>query len=526
MNLAPELLKRLDLKSSAELELKMSNRLMPRRPDRIALAGQADEVSRLLRAKYKKGQFGDLAEIIFVDKNRKGRRPVSEMSLSDKVLLRALVKLISESLPPQLVTRVPSDEFRKSPAKSENVRYISKTDIASYYEYVDHYRLADELEAQTGEAPAIAVLMDLLFRVMGRRVGLPQVHPSSDILGDTYIDPVRRRMRRRGYQVTTYSDDFRIASPSYGDARQALEICAREVRSLGLTLNEAKTFTYTKSNYIDSLQAFSTAEKRLFEEGEGVDDVWGLLFLDDYTDETEANIQNSPQTLASSAAQPILDDDALDFTQPDQVTAVDSAQTRAAQKAWEIWVEEDESDAKQSTIEAAITESLLGRALPILGRSGDERPAEILAQLLQFEPALTPQISTYITELAATSPTARKILRRELDDLVKEESFSLWQKIWIAEAAGTIKPVKADHGHYAWLRDCVSDPDPALAATAAGALGKLRRGDDGNLKAALDRVGPAWRSLVLWGIARTDLEAAWAVADDRIERLLLKTLEP
>jgi hypothetical protein len=30
-----------------------------------------------------------------------------------------------------------------------------------------------------------------------RRVGLPQVHSASDVLGDTYIDPVRRRMLRK-----------------------------------------------------------------------------------------------------------------------------------------------------------------------------------------------------------------------------------------------------------------------------------------------------------------------------------------
>lgn len=202
VNLAPELLKRLDLTRAAELELTMSNRLMPRRPDRIALAGQADDVRRLFRTKYAKGQFGDLADIIFIEKNRRGRRPISEMTLRDKVLFRALVDLIAASLPAHLVTRAPHEEFKRSPLKMPEVRYVSKTDVASYYEYVDHDRLADELEAQTGEALAIAALMDLLLRVMGRRVGLPQVHRSSDILGDTYIDPVRRRMRRAGYQVT------------------------------------------------------------------------------------------------------------------------------------------------------------------------------------------------------------------------------------------------------------------------------------------------------------------------------------
>ncbi|AMB41642.1 MULTISPECIES: RNA-directed DNA polymerase [Paenarthrobacter] len=526
MNLAPELLKRLNLERAVELEMTMSNRLMPRRPDRIALATKANEVRALLRPKYAKGQFGDLADILFVEKNRRGRRPISEMTLRDRVLFRALVDLIAETLPPQLVTRVPHEEFKTSLLAADQARYISKTDVTSYYEYVDHDRLADELEAQTGEAPAIAALKELLWRIMGRRVGLPQVHRSSDILGDTYIDPVRRRMRRAGYHVTTYSDDFRIASPSLAHARQALETCAREVRSLGLTLNEAKTFTYTAPNYVLSLNAFSDAEKQLFEEGDGHDEDLRLLFLDGYSDESDDGAPDDvPKTLAASAAKPVLEEDALFSSPPDEVTVDKPEQTRAAQKAWKIWVEEKEGNSKHSITEAAITETLLGRALPILGRSGITEPVDFLSQLLRFEPALTPQISTYIIELASTGPGARTKLRRILDLLFEEQSFSVWQKIWLAEAAGSIRPAKTDYQHYAWLQECVADPNPALAATAAAALGRLHRGDVSKLTASLDQVGPAWRSLVLWGIAQSDPQAAQSVAEDQIERLLLKTLE-
>ncbi|MFI2563561.1 RNA-directed DNA polymerase [Paenarthrobacter sp. NPDC018779] len=525
MNLAPELLKRLNLKSAAESELSMSNRLMPRRPDRIALAGQASEVVRLFRPKYAKGQFGDLADIVFVEKNRRGRRPISEMTLRDKVLLRALVDLIAESLPAHLVTRASHDDFKKSPLVGDEVQYVSKTDVTSYYEYVDHDRLADELEAQTGEAPAIAALMELLLRVMGRRVGLPQVHRSSDILGDAYIDPVRRRMRRAGYQVTTYSDDFRIASPTLAHARQALETCAREVRQLGLTLNEAKTYTYSTPNYIASLSAFTEAEKHLFEEGSGSSEDLRLLFLDGYADEIDEGASESPQALAASTVQPVLEEDALFSTPTDEVVIDNPEQMRAAKKAWDIWVNEAESDAKQSTTDAAITETLLGRALPILGRSGVVEPVAYLSKLLRFEPALTPQISAYITELAATGPAARTKLRRTLDLLVEEQNFSVWQKVWLAEAAGNIRPAKTEYKHYAWLQECVTGQNPALAATSAAAVGRLSRGDVGKLTAALDRVGPSWRSLVIWGIAKTDLPTAESVAEDQLERVLLKTFE-
>ena len=225
--------------------------------------------------------------------------------------------------------------------------------------------------------------------------------------------------------------------------------------------------------------------------------------------------------LAASVAQAVFEEDVLESAPPDSVTLDDPEQTRAAQKAWDIWVDEDESDATQSTTEAAITETLLGRALPILGRSGIGEPAELLSELLRFEPALTPQICAYIIEFASTGPRARTILRGALDKLVAESSFSVWQRIWLAEAAGSIRRAKNHHDHYDWLETCASDPNPALAATASAALGKLRRAKVDTLQGSLDKVGPIWRSLVLWGLARTDYDAAKLSADDRLERLLV-----
>jgi hypothetical protein len=518
MNLDPHLLGRLDLKGATELELTMSNRLMPRRADRTALSGRAEEIARLLKNRYAKGQFGDVADVVFVDKNRRGRRPISEMTLRDRVLLRALVNLIAQSLPGHLVNRVPNADFKRGPLQP-GVNYVSKTDVVAYYEFVDHARLADELEAQTGEAPAIDALMELLFRVMGRRVGLPQVHQSSDILGDTYIDPVRRRMRRAGFDVTTYSDDFRIATKTLGEARRALETCAREVRALGLTLNEGKTYTYTDANYLMSLTAFADAERKLFEEVGGDSDDVSLLFLSDYPDES---VEPQSQALAGTAAQPVTEDDVLDSAGEDASSPTDDAQERAAIRAWEIWLLEDESDEQQSKPEAAITETLLGRALPILGRRGFDTPVRSLSQLLRFEPALTPQIAAYIKELAGTTPLARTKLRNALDRLVSESILSTWQKIWLADAAGSIRAARTDPPHYAWLRSCLQDAEPALAATAASALGRLGRADTGEIKAALDGVGPVFKPLVLWSLSRVDAPLAEALADDRLERILVE----
>ncbi|MGH3712658.1 MAG: reverse transcriptase domain-containing protein [Micromonosporaceae bacterium] len=461
---------------------------------------------------------------MFADKGWRGARPLHVMTLEDRVLYRALVDLISDALPERLHSRVPIEQFRKAPLEVSGVEYISKTDVTAYYEFVDHELLCAELIAQTGDEMAVAALAVLLASVLGRRVGLPQVHPASDVLGDTYIDPVRRRLLRRGHAVFAYSDDFRIASPSLGDARASLEACAMEVRALGLVLNERKTYTYGAENYRRSLTSFADAEQRLFADGEPSDSFGGLGFLDpDYGDEDGDGA--APLTLGALPLDSSVDDDEAFATDADEVSgAVDPRRLRAAQRAWELWEREDESEETQAGQDAAITQSLLGRALPTLGAASDTRPLESLSELLRFEPALTPQAVAYVDAYGQNSPRARAGLRRALDDVVSGNILSAWQGMWLAQAAGGVRRSRRAHRYEDWLVQCTADGHDGhdgLAATAAAALGRIGRGDPDMVAAAVERVGPEWRRLAFWGLIGLDRARAEDTADDELDRLLL-----
>ena len=48
-------------------------------------------------------------------------------------------------------------------------------------------------------------------------------------------------MRRRGYRLTRYADDWLITCRSRGEARAALEEARRILAKLGVTLNTGKT---------------------------------------------------------------------------------------------------------------------------------------------------------------------------------------------------------------------------------------------------------------------------------------------
>lgn len=511
---------KLDLKAAAEQELKTRNRLMPPRWDRLALVPQAGAVTQWLRPRYTKGLFGERADVVFVEKNRSGVRPISELTLTDRVLYRALVGFIAEALPEGLTRRPPNSEFQSAPLQDENVRYVSKSDVAAYYEFIDHELLEIELLSQTGEAPAIAALLELLGRVMGRRVGLPQIHKSSDILGDTYIDPVRRRMRRAGFDVYTYSDDFRIASTTLAAARAALESCASEVRGLGLVLNESKTYTYGVAKYRESLNAFAEAERRLFDDQA---DQLAFLLDEGYAD---ADDESEEEPLDLGGGHEGAEDDAIVEDGQLEESAYQESNERqvaAAKRAWEIWMGEEAEEAT-SPQDAAITMSLLSRALPILGAAGVDDPLHDLSRLLRREPAVTPQVASYLINLGKNDQRARTLARQTLDQLVGEDSFSVWQRMWLAEAAGHIRR-SGDRPLYRWLVECVASAPAPLAATAAAAIGRLGLPESNALAAALDRVGPVWRGLVLWALANVDPNQAAACADSRLDRLLIEAVK-
>jgi hypothetical protein len=515
------LLRRADLPNAVALELSSRNRLLPRRWDYAALALESDSVATWLQPQLRRGPSGRSASVVFADKGS-GTRPLHIMTLEDRVLYRALVGLISEALPERLRSRAQIGQFRNAPLDVPGAKYISKTDVTSYYEFVDHDLLRAELIAQTGEELATDALADLLASVLGRRVGLPQVHPASDILGDTYIDPVRRRLLRRGYAVFTYSDDFRISSLSLGDARASLEACAMEVRALGLVLNERKTYTYRAMNYRNSLTSFADAEQRLFADG-GSDDPFFLGSLDtDYGDEDGDTA--APLTLGATPLGGSVDEDeALATDNGEASQDIDPQRLKAAQRAWELWESEDGLEETQvaPAQEAAITQSLLGRALPTLGAAGNTSPLGSLSKLLRSQPDLTPQVAAYLDAYGRNGSRARADLRSALDEVVTGDILSVWQGMWLAQAAGGIRRSQRTHSYEEWLAQCVVDGHDGLAATAAAALGRIGRGDPGPVAAAVDRVGAEWRRLVFWGLIGLDRAKAEDTADDELDRLLL-----
>jgi RNA-directed DNA polymerase len=71
--------------------------------------------------------------------------------------------------------------------------------------------------------------------------GTPQGGVISPLLSNILLTPFDQEMRRKGYQVTRYADDWVITCQSKEEARAALAAATRVLEQLGVRLNSQKT---------------------------------------------------------------------------------------------------------------------------------------------------------------------------------------------------------------------------------------------------------------------------------------------
>jgi RNA-directed DNA polymerase len=223
-------------------------------PSRLGYAAAARAATFLpgLRAELKRDFSTHAAETVQVPKWSGGTRPAVDLAVADRILLDALVARLRPQIVDGLVGWSPRGQARMAAetgiVESGSV-YVLMTDVAAFYEYVDHDLLADELMDLTGDEPAVSAVAEVLGGLMGRR-GLPQGPLSVGDLADVYLSAVDRRMIRDGHPVFRFTDDYRIPVASWGAARSAQIRLERYLRDVGLVINVGKTFSPRHELYV------------------------------------------------------------------------------------------------------------------------------------------------------------------------------------------------------------------------------------------------------------------------------------
>jgi RNA-directed DNA polymerase len=130
----------------------------------------------------------------------------------------------------------------------EGREWIVDADLKDFFGSVDHEKLVTLVAQRVSDGRVLRLIRSMLkagCMVEGRRLateqGTPQGGVVSPLLSNVLLTPFDREMRRRGYRLTRYADDWVVTCRSRAEAQRVLADAVRILRELGVTLNEEKT---------------------------------------------------------------------------------------------------------------------------------------------------------------------------------------------------------------------------------------------------------------------------------------------
>ena len=121
-------------------------------------------------------------------------------------------------------------------------------DLKDFFGSVDHEKLLTLVAQRIADGRVLRLIRAMLKagsygkgQLFPTERGTPQGGVVSPLLSNILLTPFDREMRRKGYQLTRYADDWVITCKSAREARAALIAALRILERLGVQLNPEKT---------------------------------------------------------------------------------------------------------------------------------------------------------------------------------------------------------------------------------------------------------------------------------------------
>lgn len=466
-------LESLDLSAAIEAEATSPPTLLPTTAVEQVLAIYGVEYSEVLTAELVSGVRLDEPEVLPAAKASRGRRPLSLLSPAQRVLYRALVDVLAPHLRPLQRGNKEYEVFKAAPLSDRWSRQIVMADVASCYQYIDHGILLEELLSIAAEPAVTQALGELIAAFSGQRFGLPQNRSASDVLADVVLDIPQRALLRSGLSTWRYNDDFRIAVADREHAHLALEDLERELRHLGLTLNDEKTSIREKESY----QSWVSA-------------------IGDRLETMELQVEV----------------DLTEFTEYDNEIAPEKAEVEVetALRLLEIWREDLSTGQRQFGPEAVVNKTLVRASLVALSQHVNEQGVDYVVDIMRHEPSLSPQVARYLAAIAATNAEG---VDRTLDAIINgPDSFvSSWQALWLFESLNA--SASLTDSAESWLNNHQSSGRSDYVSSAAAlTLARHRRISARSVSQMYNTAREASKPLLVAAMA--------SVAEDRSDPLL------
>jgi RNA-directed DNA polymerase len=145
--------------------------------------------------------------------------------------------------------RSPKDALRKVWAELQAGReWIVDADLKDFFGSVDHEKLMVLVHQRISDGRVLRLIEQMLKAgcyAQGKRLvteqGTPQGSVISPLLSNILLTPFDWEMRRKGYFLTRWADDWVITCRRGPEAKEALEAATRILEKLGVSLHMEKT---------------------------------------------------------------------------------------------------------------------------------------------------------------------------------------------------------------------------------------------------------------------------------------------
>lgn len=184
-------------------------------------------------------------------------RPLGIPTIYDRVCQQALVNRLETIFEPEFDDanfgyrrgRSTKDALRKVWKELEaGYEWIVDADLKNFFGTVDHEKLMTLVARKIADGRVLRMIESILKagcyaegRLFQTEKGTPQGGVISPLLSNILLTPFDREMRRRGYRLTRYADDWVATCKTRAEAQAVMATAKKILEQLGVRVNPQKT---------------------------------------------------------------------------------------------------------------------------------------------------------------------------------------------------------------------------------------------------------------------------------------------
>ena len=184
-------------------------------------------------------------------------RPLGIPTIYDRVCQQALLNRLEPIFEPVFDEasfgyrrgRSAKDAMRKIWSELEQGNeWVVDADLKDFFGSADHDKLMEMLNQRIADGRVLRLLESMMKvgylqdnRIHPTVMGVPQGGVISPLISNILLTPFDREMRRKGYRLTRFADDWLVTCQTRAQAQTVLNFASKVLEKLGVVLHKEKT---------------------------------------------------------------------------------------------------------------------------------------------------------------------------------------------------------------------------------------------------------------------------------------------